>query len=154
MNGFDQLKINVTGASHEEYVGVEIEGLPIGVSLDLDELQTFVDRRKSGRYAFSTPRQEEDRVEIVSGVSDGKIVGNIVARVKNGNVRKNDYSFDRVPRPSHADYVAKVKYGHAPSGGGRFSGRMTVATCIAGGIAVQILRTIGVSVAAYIADSS
>ena len=152
MSAFEKISINVIGASHEESIGVEIEGLPKGATIDMDALQAFVDRRKSGRYAFSTPRQEEDKVEIVSGIVDGKIVGKVVARIKNGNVRPEDYSFDRVPRPSHADYVAKVKYGHAPSGGGRFSGRMTAATCIAGGIAEQILEKIGVDIAAYISE--
>lgn len=152
MNAFDELNLAITGASHEPYVGVEIEGLPINFPIDLVRLQAFVDRRKSGRYAFSTPRQEEDRVEIIEGLTDGKISGKIVARIGNGNVKKKDYSFDETPRPSHADYVAKVKYGEAPSGGGRFSGRMTAAICIAGGIAEQILSSIGITVASYISE--
>ena len=152
MYAFDVLSVKYSGASHEAYLEVRIEGLPIGQEVDLDRLQNFLDRRKSGKYAFSTPRREEDKAEVVEGLADGKITGPVIVRIKNGNTRPADYSFDRVPRPSHADYVAKVKYGRAPSGGGAFSGRMTALTCIAGGICVQLLEKFGVRIASYISE--
>ncbi|MDR2634625.1 MAG: chorismate synthase [Clostridiales bacterium] len=149
-----KLKIEIYGESHSEEIGVRIYGVPSGESVDAAVLQRFVDRRSSARNEFSTPRRESDFVEIISGISGGVTDGGVIcARVKNSNVKKSDYEkIKTVPRPSHADYCSYIKYGDIPSGGGRFSGRMTLPLCIAGGIASQILSRSGIETAAYVSE--
>lgn len=147
---FNAISLKIDGDSHSEKIRIEIDGLP-SEKIDLEKLSDFMARRKSGKYAFSTARKEKDDVEFIEGISqDGKINGRIVAVIKNADVKKSDYDFSATPRPSHADYVSVVKYGKAFSGGGRFSGRMTVAYVLLGGICSQLLLSRGVSVGAYI----
>lgn len=147
---FNTISLKIVGDSHSEEIRIEIDGLP-SEKIDLKKLSDFVARRKSGKYAFSTARKEDDCAEFIEGISeDGTIDGKIVAVVKNADVKKSDYDFSTTPRPSHADYVSTVKYGKAFSGGGRFSGRMTVAYVLLGGICSQLLSSRGVSVGAYI----
>ncbi|MDR3216214.1 MAG: chorismate synthase [Clostridiaceae bacterium] len=148
------LKVEIYGESHSEEVGVRIYGVPTGLHIDTEELQRFTDRRKSANNEFSTPRRENDTVEITAGIADGTTDGGVIcARVKNLNIKKSDYEkIKTVPRPSHADYCSYIKYGKIPSGGGRFSGRMTLPLCIAGGIAAQILKCAGIEVAAYVSE--
>lgn len=147
---FNAISLKIDGDSHSEKIRIEIDGLP-SEKLDLKKLSDFMARRKSGKYAFSTARKEDDEAEFIEGISeDGTIDGKIVAVIKNSDVKKSDYDFSSTPRPSHADYVSAVKYGKAFSGGGRFSGRMTVAYVLLGGICSQLLLSRGVSVGAYI----
>ena len=145
---------DVFGASHAPEIGVEIRGLPAGEDIDLAELQAFLDRRKPGGQPGSTGRREPDAPEIVSGLKDGATDGKpLRAVIRNRDTRSGDYSeLNDVPRPGHADYTAKVKYGmdYDVKGGGAFSGRMTAPLCIAGGIALQILARRGISVGAHI----
>ena len=154
MSNNEKIQFNIFGASHAESVGVSLVGVGFGEKVDLDELQTFVDRRKANASVYSTTRTEPDKIIVESGIENGVTTGGeIVARILNTNTRKSDYSKHRVcPRPSHADYVAAVKYGMDRdfSGGGRFSGRMTAPMCIAGGVAIQILKSRGVERGAYI----
>ena len=144
----ENFKIEIFGASHDNEIGVVINGVPAGTVVDMAALQDFMERRAPGRDEFSTPRKEPDRPEFVSGIVDGVADGSAVkAIIRNTNVRSRDYE-DSVPRPGHADYPASVKFGpqYRFAGGGPFSGRMTAPLCIAGGIAKQLLSRLGVSV--------
>lgn len=150
----DRLKIYIFGESHAEEVGVRLGGIDKGEGIDLKELQRFCDRRKSGNNLFSTPRKEDDKIEIISGIENGVTTGEVIkAVIKNKNMRSGDYEeILSVPRPSHADYTSFLKYGKIFPGGGRFSGRMTLPLCVAGGIAKQLLAKRGIKIAAYISS--
>lgn len=149
------IAVSIFGQSHAPAIGVTIDGLPAGEEIDLDLLQTFLNRRAPGRNDWSTPRREEDRPEILSGLVAGKTCGApLVAMIRNGNTRSKDYAPLRdVPRPGHADYTAQVKYGgfQDVAGGGHFSGRLTAPLCVAGGICQQILARRGIFIGAHIA---
>ena len=149
-------KVSVFGQSHGEAIGAVAEGFPIGFSPDLEELKRFMERRAS-RSSLTTPRREGDKVEIVSGLnSDGKTCGApICAIIYNENTRSSDYGEKLdVPRPSHADLAAHLKYGEAfdHRGGGQFSGRLTAPICAVGGLCIFIVynsayrRTAGLAV--------
>lgn len=148
-------KISVWGESHGASIGVVIDGVPSGHHIDMTELQKYCDRRRSGKDVYSTPRKESDKVNIVSGILNGHTTGApISVLVENSSQRSSDYdSLRNIPRPSHADYPASVKYSdyNDISGGGHFSGRLTLPIVIAGGIASQILKyTHGIAVKAYV----
>lgn len=145
------LKIEIFGESHGEKIGVKVENLKRGYKINKEELQKFLDLRAPGRNQFSTPRKEADKVEITSGVDEhGVTDGSIFeAVIYNTNTRSQDYE-KTVPRPGHADYPAYVKYNKIPTGGGRYSGRLTAPLCIIGGIALQILKTQGINIDAHI----
>ena len=152
MNTFgDNLKITVFGQSHSPAIGVTLEGVPAGRTVDFEELQKFLDRRSPGK-AYSTARKEGDVPEFISGFSGGVTCGaTITAIIRNNDTRPSDYSdLEDVPRPGHADYTAAVKYGDArdKTGGGQFSGRLTAPVCIAGGIILQLLKEKGIEVRA------
>jgi len=151
-----QLSVSIFGQSHAPAIGAVIEGLPAGFRVDQDRLQAFMSRRAPGQGRFTTARKEADEPEFLSGLTDGVTCGSpVCAVIKNGDTRSKDYeAFRQVPRPSHADYPALVKYGNAYDirGGGPFSGRLTAPLCIAGGIALQVLETKGVRVGAHIAS--
>jgi chorismate synthase len=148
------LRVAVFGASHEPELGVRIEGLPKGLPVDLSALQSFLDRRAPGKSVGSTPRTEADRVMIRSGLREGATDGEpLIAAIENANADPAPYAAYRdVPRPSHIDYPARLRFGEDVdlSGGGHFSGRMTAAYCIAGGIAVQALARFGVRIFAHL----
>lgn len=150
------LKVSVWGQSHSAAIGVVIDGLPAGHKIDLEELQKFLNRRAPGQGSYATPRKEADAPEILSGLVDGYTCGApFAALIRNTNTRSQDYDLLRdCPRPGHADYTAQVKYGGYQDvrGGGHFSGRLTAPLCIAGGIAMQILRESGISIGAHIAE--
>lgn len=142
------------GESHGSCVGVVIEGCPAGIKLDIDKIQKDLDRRKPGANPeMSTVRNEEDRVEVISGVFNGTTTGApICALVWNKDVVSTAYERRRfTPRPGHADYTAFVKYCGFEDyrGGGRFSARNTVGIVIAGSVAKQALGLIGVEVLAH-----
>ena len=148
------LRLSIFGQSHSEAVGMTLDGLPAGIPVDLDELQTFLNRRAPGRNDWSTPRREEDRPEFLCGLKDGFTCGApLSAIIRNSNTRPKDYSQLKItPRPGHADYTAEVKYRGFQdySGGGHFSGRLTAPLCIAGGIVKQALKELGIAVDARI----
>ena len=150
----NQFKLTIFGQSHSEAIGVVIEGIPAGVRLDLDRIQAFLRRRAPGTAAYATQRKESDKPEIVSGLVDGVTCGTpLCAIIRNGDTRSADYEALRaVPRPSHADYPAFLKYGafHDIRGGGNFSGRMTAPLCFAGAVALQLLAEKGITVGAHI----
>lgn len=145
----DRLCVTIEGASHAPWVQMSMYGLPYGLPLSLEKVQQWVDGRRSCLF-FETPRKEPDTVQWISGVdSNGVVTGPVVARIANTDTRKADYGKVRtVPRPSHADYPAYVKYGpdYDHAGGGAFSGRMTAPMCIAGGIALQYLAMHGIEI--------
>lgn len=150
------IRVTVYGGSHDEEIGVHAEGLPKGFAFDPSELTTFLGRRAPGRNAFSTPRKEADAPEFRSGVdADGvTLTGETLhAVIRNTSQRSSDYNnLTFVPRPSHADFAARMKYGETVDlrGGGHFSGRLTAPLCIVGGICLQYLKTLGISVGAHL----
>ena len=114
MNTFgDKIRITVFGQSHAEAIGVTIDGLPSGVSIDTEKVQEFLDRRAPGKNAYSTNRKEADKVEYISGLVDGKTVGApLTAVIYNNDQHSKDYSELKAKmRPSHADYPANIKFG-------------------------------------------
>lgn len=150
------VKVQIFGESHASAIGCSIDGLPAGLPIDLDRLQRFLDRRAPGRSATATTRREADAPEFLCGLLNGHTTGApIAAIIRNSNTRSADYAgLRRVPRPGHADYPARVRFGnwHDVAGGGHFSGRLTAPLCIAGGIALQELERAGVTIAAHIAE--
>ena len=140
------------GESHGAAIGGIIDGIPAGISIDIDTLQLFLSRRRPGQSAITTARDEKDRVELLSGIYEGKTTGTPIGFiVHNTEAHSSDYdNLRNTFRPSHADYTYTAKYGHRDHrGGGRSSARETIARCVAGGIAMQILEQRGVRVTAY-----
>ena len=150
-----QLRVSVFGQSHGKAIGVNIDGLPAGEAIDLEELNAFLDRRKPGKSPLSTARKETDTPVFLSGLEDGVTCGfPMCVMITNSDQHSSDYSeLADKPRPSHADYTAHIKWGgHADMrGGGHFSGRLTAPLCVAGGIAKQILARRGIYVGAHLA---
>lgn len=148
------MEIRIFGESHASEIGVEIEGVPKGTAIDVAELQAFLDRRApgNGQGGMSTPRKEPDKVEFESGVVNGVATGEMIrAVIRNTNTRPQDYAnVQTVPRPGHADYASWLQCGQIPTGGGKWSGRMTAPLCIAGGIALQMLKRRGVTISSSV----
>ena len=145
-------KITTWGESHGKALGVVIDGCPAGLPLSEEDIQIFLDRRKPGKTKISTPRKEDDKVEILSGVFDGKTTGTPISLiVHNTSQRSSDYSeIASYYRPGHADYTFDAKYGFRDyRGGGRSSARETIGRVAAGAIASKILNTLGISLMAY-----
>ncbi len=140
------------GESHGKAIGVVIDGCPAGLSLCDGDIQVFLDRRKPGQSKFTTQRKEDDAVEILSGVFEGKTTGTPISMIVwNKTQRSSDYSeIASYYRPGHADYTFDSKYGFRDyRGGGRSSGRETIGRVAAGAIAHKILEELGISVTAY-----
>ena len=148
------MKLHIFGESHAPEIGVEIEDVPKGTVIDLVALQAFLDRRApgNGQGGMSTPRKEPDKVEFDKGVVGGVATGETIrAVIRNTNTRPQDYAnVTTVPRPGHADYASWLKCGKIPTGGGKWSGRMTAPLCIAGGIALQMLAKKGVTISSSV----
>lgn len=145
-------KIMTWGESHGKALGVVVDGCPAGLSLSEEDIQPYLDRRKPGRTALSTPRKEEDRVQILSGVFEGKTTGTPISLIiPNTSQKSSDYSqIASCYRPGHADYTFDAKYGFRDyRGGGRSSGRETAGRVAAGAIAIKILSQLGISFCAY-----
>lgn len=140
------------GESHGEAVGGVIDGCPAGLQLDVQAIQAELDRRRPGQSKIATPRNEADRLEIISGVFEGVTTGMPIAFiVRNENQKSKDYSNIKATyRPSHADYTWSTKYGIRDyRGGGRSSAREHIARVVGGAVAKQILATYGISITAY-----
>ena len=145
-------RLTTLGESHGPAIGGVIDGMPAGISIDLGVVQHELDRRRPGQSALTTPRKESDRVEILSGLFEGKTTGTPIGFIiRNENQHSADYDNLRdVFRPSHADYTYYNKYGiRDHRGGGRASARETAARCVAGAFAKIALQTQGISVKAY-----
>ncbi|MFW5584192.1 MAG: chorismate synthase [Bacteroidales bacterium] len=153
MNTFGEIfRLTTFGESHGPAIGGVIDGMPAGISIDLGVVQHELDRRRPGQSALTTPRKESDRVEILSGLFEGKTTGTPIGFIiRNENQHSADYDNLRdVFRPSHADYTYYNKYGiRDHRGGGRASARETAARCVAGAFAKIALQTQGISVKAY-----
>lgn len=153
MNTFGHIyKLTTFGESHGAGIGGVIDGMPSGIEVDLDFLQSELDRRKPGQSALTTARKEGDKVEILSGVFEGKTTGCPIGfLVRNENQHSNDYDNMRnVFRPSHADYTYQTKYGiRDHRGGGRTSARETIARVVGGAFAKMVLRQHGINIVAY-----
>ena len=138
-------QIATFGESHGGGVGVVVEGCPPRLALCAEEIQRDLDRRRPGQSHLTTPRQEADRVEILSGVFEGRTLGTPIALlVRNEDARPAAYAAMKdVFRPSHADYTTEAKYGHRNwQGGGRASARETVGRVAAGAIARKLLAEV------------
>ena len=139
----ENLKLSIFGQSHGAAIGMTLDGIPAGFPVDMEKLQTFLNRRTPGSADYVTPRKEADKPEFLSGILDGFTCGApIAATIANTNTRSEDYEILKsVPRPGHGDFTAHVKYGgfQDVSGGGHFSGRLTAPLCIAGGLCKQWL---------------
>ena len=145
-------KITTWGESHGRGLGVVIDGCPAGIELSPEDIQRDMDRRKPGQSKYTTKRAESDKIEIMSGVFEGKTTGTPISlMVMNTDQRSRDYSaICDVYRPGHADYGFETKYGFRDyRGGGRSSARETLARVAAGAVARKILAQLGISVDAY-----
>ena len=153
MNEFGIIyRLTSFGESHGAAVGGEVDGMPAGITIDVDEVQRQLNRRRPGQSAIVTQRNEKDRVRFLSGIFEGVTTGTPIGFVvENEDHHSNDYSNIRdVFRPSHADYTYTSKYGIRDyRGGGRSSARETIARVVAGALAMQALGQIGVTVTAY-----
>ena len=143
------LTLTTFGESHGPAMGGVLDGMPAGVEIDLEELQRFVARRRTGQTVGASTRDEKDRVEVLSGIWQGRTLGTPIGFiVRNTDARSNDYDeIARCYRPNHADFTWEAKYGiRDPRGGGRASARETVARVVAGGMAIQLLKKLGVTI--------
>jgi len=149
MNTFGRIfRISLFGESHGKAVGVSIDGCPAGLEISPDDFLPDLKRRKSGAHG-TTPRTEPDLPNLVSGIFDGKTTGApMTILFENTNIRQKDYeNLKKHPRPGHADFVAMKKYGGFGdfSGGGHFSGRLTLGLVAAGVIAKKIISPVSIS---------
>jgi chorismate synthase len=155
MNRFGRLfSVELFGESHGPAVGAVVDGCPAGLPLTPDDFTEAMSRRQGGA-AGTTPRREPDIPEIVSGLHNGHTTGSpLTLLIRNTNVRSRDYDkLKEIPRPGHADFVAREKYrGHAdPRGGGHFSGRLTAPLVAAGVVAAKVLE--GVTITATLLEA-
>ena len=144
--------VTTFGESHGEAVGGVVDGMPAGIDIDIDFIQQELNRRRPGQSHITTGRQEADKVELLSGVFEGKSTGCPIGFiVRNTNQHSQDYENMRcLFRPSHADYTYHNKYGiRDHRGGGRSSARITISRCVAGALAKLALKQLGISITAY-----
>ncbi len=146
------LRLTTFGESHGVAIGGVLDGFPAGIVVDEDFIRSEMNRRRPGQSNITTARKEQDEVQILSGVFEGRTTGTSIAFIiKNDNTRSGDYDNMRsVYRPSHADYVYDCKYGlRDHRGGGRSSARETAVRVCAGAFAKMALKQLGISVQAY-----
>ncbi len=149
------LKLSIFGGSHDEKIHMTLDGIPAGHKINMDVLMSLMARRAPGQNKYSTQRKEPDIPVFSSGLDENNITtgDRIECAIYNTNQRSSDYSsLADIPRPSHADYAAKMKYGDEVDlrGGGHFSGRLTSLMCVAGGICMQILKEQNIFIASHI----
>lgn len=152
----NKLQISLYGESHATAIGVVVNGLPSGFKIDFDKLNKFLQRRKTNQNKYTTKRKETDEFDILSGYYNDKTTGTPLSIIiKNIDAHSKDYNeiFEKM-RPSHADYTGYIKYKgyNDMRGGGHFSGRLTAPLCIIGGISLQILEKIGISIYSHISS--
>lgn len=150
------MRYSIFGESHGPAIGVVLEDVPAGLELDWKFIRSEMGRRKPGKDSLSTQRREDDEVEVLSGVFEGKTTGTpLCAIIRNGDQHSGDYEkLKDLPRPSHGDYAGHVRYDgfNDYRGGGHFSGRLTAPLVFAGAVAKQILMAAGVFVGAHISS--
>ena len=153
MNTFGRaFRLTTFGESHGAAIGGVVDGMPAGIDIDLEFIQSELNRRRPGQSKITTSRQESDKVELLSGVFEGKSTGCPIGFiVRNENQHSQDYENLRtVFRPSHADFTYYSKYGiRDHRGGGRSSARITISRVVAGALAKLALRQLGISIQAY-----
>ena len=153
MNTFGNIfRLTSFGESHGAAIGGIIDGCPAGIEVDMDFIQNELNRRRPGQSKITTPRNEADKVEFLSGIFEGKTTGTPIGFVIwNANQHSSDYdNMKALYRPSHADYTYQQKYGiRDHRGGGRSSARETIARCVGGALAKLALNQLNVSVTAY-----
>lgn len=146
------LRLTTFGESHGEAIGGVIDGYPAGIDIDIDYIQQHLNRRRPGQSKLTTQRDEKDKIELLSGIFEGKSTGTPIGfTVHNTNQHSDDYNELRdVFRPSHADYTYYSKYGiRDHRGGGRSSARITISRCVGGALALLALRQLNISITAY-----
>ncbi|SDK39545.1 chorismate synthase [Halanaerobium congolense] len=151
----DMFKISTWGESHGKALGVVIDGCPAGLEISAADIQRDLDRRKPGQSPFATPRKEGDKVEILSGIFEGKTTGTPISLIIfNKNQKSKDYSaLKDIYRPAQSDLSYDLKYGFRDHrGSGRASGRETAARAAAGAIAKKVLAALDVKILAYTAS--
>lgn len=150
----NNIRISIFGESHGNAIGINIDGLPSGIEIDMDKVMIEMERRAPGKSPLSTPRKEGDIPEILSGYFEGKTTGTpLCAIIRNSNTKSKDYSkLKDVMRPGHADYTGNVRYDgfNDYRGGGHFSGRITAPLVFAGAVCKQILEKKGIVIAAHV----
>jgi chorismate synthase len=153
MNTFGHLfTLTTFGESHGAAIGGVVDGMPAGIEVDMDFIQSELNRRRPGQSKITTSRQEPDEVELLSGVFEGKTTGCPIGFiVRNQNQHSQDYENLRTLfRPSHADFTYYYKYGTRDHrGGGRSSARITISRVVGGALAKLVLRQLGISIQAY-----
>ena len=153
MNTFGKLfTLTTFGESHGAAIGGVVDGMPAGIDIDLDFIQSELNRRRPGQSKLTTSRQEGDKAELLSGIFEGKSTGCPIGFiVRNENQHSQDYENLRtVFRPSHADFTYQSKYGiRDHRGGGRSSARITISRVVAGALAKLALRKLGITIQAY-----
>ena len=145
-------RLTTFGESHGEAIGGVVDGMPAGIPIDVAFIQQELNRRRPGQSSITTSRNESDRVELLSGIFEGKSTGAPIGFVVyNQNQHSADYDNMRdLFRPSHADYTYHYKYGvRDHRGGGRSSARITISRCVAGALAKLALRQLGIRICAY-----
>src|SRR3990172_4200844 len=155
-NTFGSLfRITTWGESHGYGVGVVIDGCPAGLALDESDIQNELDRRRPGQSDITTPRKEEDRAEILSGIFSGKTTGAPISIiVRNKDVDSSKYeALKNTPRPGHADLTYEMKYVFRDwRGGGRSSARETIGRVAAGAVAKKILQTHDIEILGHVVE--
>lgn len=153
MNTFGNIfRLTSFGESHGAAIGGIIDGCPAGIHIDMEFIQTELNRRRPGQSNITTPRKEADKVEFLSGIYDEKTTGTPIGFIIwNSNQHSSDYdNMKDLFRPSHADYTYQQKYGiRDHRGGGRSSARETIARCVAGGLAKLVLKQLNIEITAY-----
>jgi chorismate synthase len=147
------LRLSTFGESHGEAIGGTVDGFPSNFKIDFEALRLFVAKRRPGQSKLTTQRKEDDEIEFLSGIFEGKTTGTPIAfLIRNKDAKSKDYDNNMtVYRPSHADFTYDKKYGIRDyRGGGRSSARETVARVVAGGLALQYLQSIGIEIQAFV----
>ncbi len=151
----EALQLSIYGGSHDAEIGMHLTGFPAGIPVDTAALQAFMGRRAPGQSKLTTSRKEPDVPVFLSGVVDGVTTGETIhAAIYNTNMRSGDYAaLANIPRPGHADYCARMKYGDTVDlrGGGHWSARLTAPLCIAGYLCRTWLEMRGITIGAHIA---
>ncbi len=149
------LKITTYGESHGEAIGVIIDGFPAGIEIDLEKIRFQLERRKPGQSRITSPRKENERFQILSGVFNGKSLGSPISiQIPNEDKRSGDYDHvENSYRPGHADFTYDFKYGiRDHKGGGRSSARETANWVAAGALAYQILEPLGITIRSFVSQ--
>lgn len=150
----NRIKLSIFGESHGKAIGITIDGLPAGIELDFQKINLFLERRKAGKNKYTTSRKEKDEFIILSGYKDGYTTGAPLCTIfENSNTIGKDYdNLKYLLRPGHSDYPAGVKFNgyNDVSGGGHFSGRITLALAFAGAIAIDVLERKNIKIYSHI----